>query len=597
VRELILTGLPEFWPVDENNALFLGPWCFAHHPKYRFEQYLNFEIAPAPVSSSSDLLRASQYIDSLCDRILPGFSGLMNRFHGVGHSQRFWKIIIVNWLVHWTGVCYDRYQRLCRLKDARAGNELFRVSVIAGNTVCPESWQEYNAHMGEHAYNHQILSDILRESGEFEFVHATVSDVRPRGLPAREPGVRCIGKSRSTGERVKAVLDDLAGRLVSPVLSHMNPPCLLGNIHGMGRVDKLRIQLGADPLAAVKLTAKPRAKPPRIGERSKLLTSSFDFDGRNAFEETLRRILPAHLPDSFLSYHPDYEPAHPTRRIWIGNELHGGIARIYRLAHCVERGGRWISVQHGGGYGMAHSLGLGKVEYETPGAFATWGWSAPQGYAATFHPLPSPMLSKLPRHRPGGDRLIFVGTMVPSYHYRFHSVPQPEHLLAYLQWKERFLRHTDASLHDKLLYRPYMHNYGIDEVAHVRRAVPTCAILDAGPLIDALRRARLVVIDHLATSFLEAFAMNAPTILFWDPAVYALSPEAEPFFDALRSTGILFDTPEAAAHKVNDVWPNVAGWWHRKDVQETRAHFCRQFALSCKHWRRAWAVFLKRQLL
>jgi putative transferase (TIGR04331 family) len=46
----------------------------------------------------------------------------------------------------------------------------------------------------------------------------------------------------------------------------------------------------------------------------------------------------------------------------------------------------------------------------------------------------------------------------------------------------------------------------------------------------------------------------------------------------LKKIGILHETPESASAKVSEVWHNVAGWWHQKEVQEARIYFCNRFA-------------------
>ena len=57
------------------------------------------------------------------------------------------------------------------------------------------------------------------------------------------------------------------------------------------------------------------------------------------------------------------------------------------------------------------------------------------------------------------------------------------------------------------------------------------------------------------------------------PAMVTLKPVAAPFFDELRSAGILFDSPEAAARKANEVWPDVQGWWQQEHIRDVRQRF------------------------
>jgi putative transferase (TIGR04331 family) len=81
--------------------------------------------------------------------------------------------------------------------------------------------------------------------------------------------------------------------------------------------------------------------------------------------------------------------------------------------------------------------------------------------------------------------------------------------------------------------------------------------------------------------------------LFWNPAHFALTPQAVPYFDKLRSAGILFDNPQDAAKKVNEIWHDVQGWWQQPEVQNAKDEFCHQFARTSKNWRKEWSEFLK----
>jgi len=75
-----------------------------------------------------------------------------------------------------------------------------------------------------------------------------------------------------------------------------------------------------------------------------------------------------------------------------------------------------------------------------------------------------------------------------------------------------------------------------------------------------MRKTNIVVVDHPGTSALEAFVINAPTVLYWDHDKYLIRPEAEPYFQALRDAGILYKDPVSAAEKVNEIFDNPEEW-------------------------------------
>jgi len=47
----------------------------------------------------------------------------------------------------------------------------------------------------------------------------------------------------------------------------------------------------------------------------------------------------------------------------------------------------------------------------------------------------------------------------------------------------------------------------------------------------------------------------------------------------LKSAGILYHTPEAAAGKINSVYYDVEGWWNGSELQFAIKKFCNCYAI------------------
>ena len=84
------------------------------------------------------------------------------------------------------------------------------------------------------------------------------------------------------------------------------------------------------------------------------------------------------------------------------------------------------------------------------------------------------------------------------------------------------------------------------------------------------------------------YIVNFPTILFWNSKYIEVRDSVKSYFDDLRRVGILHDTPESAATKVNDIYDDPHSWWTSNEVQEVKDSFCYQYARSSDDWIVQW---------
>ena len=104
--------------------------------------------------------------------------------------------------------------------------------------------------------------------------------------------------------------------------------------------------------------------------------------------------------------------------------------------------------------------------------------------------------------------------------------------------------------------------------------------IDAGQsdINDLIRRSRLYIATYNATTFLESFNLNVPTVIYWNPIHWELRDSAIPYFDGLKRVGIFHETPESAARHVATIWDDIDAWWGsaavRYEVEMFKARFC-----------------------
>ena len=261
------------------------------------------------------------------------------------------------------------------------------------------------------------------------------------------------------------------------------------------------------------------------------------------------------------------------------------------LASLLEQGCRLFAVQHGANYGNLQSIGGLPFEYSRH-AFYTWGWDSHESAPSNAVPLPHPTLVSIAgAHKERERSLILVGTEMSTFSYRLKSRPQAKALLAYRAAKLEFLRSAAQNIGETgtILYRPYFKTAGgLDDAAHVLRRLPQTGIC-TGDLTRHILGCRLLVLDHYGTTLHMALAADVPTLAFWKTGDWGFDRESTWACGILREAGILFETPQEAAARATEIWPDVAGWWRNNVIQSARKLWMTRYARTGDSPERPWS--------
>lgn len=581
---LATTALAEFWePAEE--TLFLGTWCLRCSRRAEWAN-LRYRVLPCPWNDRKRFNEAAQHVDDVSERLLDHFVSWLNEVHGVSHSLRYWRILIGPWLLHHVHQMYDRYVHLRDAFDAVANLRTVVLDPAAFRT--PRDANALAALGEDDLWNLQMVSQILAGLGHVHPVRA------PRVAPADPVGV-IVRPSVTARDRARAGLLRLSNAAVRWLLVRGHCRMALCEVHDFPRLPVvLRSGLRAMPLHVdvdLVVGAVGAADPQR--------TALAKLPTRDEFERILVGALPRNFPTLYLEgfagarqHVLDRYPRYPHVIVssvgWYYHE-----AFKFLAAEAAERGTRLVASQHGGGYGILRVNPHEVHEARLADRFIVWGWA--EGTGPVHRNLPSPALSALLRRRPARPRegILFVANENFRYVYRLHSFPLGSQVDEWFDWQRRFLAALSPSLRAATTYREYPgdydHGFGIRE--RITREFPEVRRQRGGRFEAAMFSSRLVVIDHCGTTLLQAMVAGVPTIAYWDPCRWESCDSAEPYLDALRYAGVLWDSPEAAAAKIAEVYGDVDAWWQASAVRDLRQRFAERFALArpdwCDHWLRA----------
>lgn len=570
---LATTGISEIWDLN-NGVLILGPWCLTDKRNLELLKVNEYRFVNSPWKPVIKIKEAADYCHNIYEDLLPKISEIMNFMHNVSHPVKYWRILLGPWLLHFIEIFYDRYERL--LSVAKQYPNFYTNSIPLENCDIStlDTLDFVENQINSDSYNLNVFSLILNKffPENTEITKVDLASDFERKNPA------------SINWR-KKILNNLL-RLGG---SSFGSPIMLFNMYHLTIFDLLKLKIKAWNIGYFNSRYKNESK--LITTCSTKLRSTIKIEGpADDFQSFLNEIIPRSIPTCYIENyrfykHQFYDRVKNIKAIGSSTGWYFDEKFKFFSAEATLVGAKTLEFQHGGGYGFLYSMPVESLAKEKD-IFYSWGWNT---YDERVVPLPSPHLSRLKnKYSKKIDNLLFVGTGMPRYHFRFHSLVFPEDMAKYFDNKNIFLQNLNQHIKENSLYRPYLHDYGWHEVELMKKIQPNIKIICRGKLTDWIKKVNMVVIDHPHTAFLEALVINAPSVFYWDSESNLMRPEAEEYFNLLRRAGILFNKPSDAAGKANEVFLNAEKWWMTSEVQKARIKFCERYAYTRSDWANIW---------
>lgn len=571
---LATTALEDFWDI-ERPLVFLHDGC-CRYSRRSVWQPGRREILRSPIEDRETYYAAYKKVRALYEEMLPLLGERLNSVHGTAHEVRYWRMTVGCWFLHYLHVLYEHYVTLKSAIDKYPSFMTFTLD--PEDYVTPRDTAQFVNQVVMDGYNLQIYSRLLKALG-YEGPsrrYTQVEDkvvVRPKeslkvkalDIAGRFFGSRAHVWSRFANFSHAAEVGIFIRSMGKVWFDYNNDSCIPDDI----LVDKPRraampgISSGNDPFGLL-VDALLWQDLPRIF-----------MEGFSWAQENISRNYPS-LPRVITS-----------ATSWYFDDVFK-----FWSAASAAKGTKIIGIQHGTIYGLIRCWP--PEEYETAfcDKFYSWGWRE-NHLSCDIVPLPATKFINAKKLGADNRRqgILLSTNCFPRYFYRFQDFRNYDNE-AYFQWQRRFMDALPPALRYATRVRLFVADMGNDCRERWRDYDPEVKLEDwSMKFVDSLRLARLHVSDHLASTFVDGFIADKPTLLFWDPKVFQVRSSAEPYFDALRRADILFDSPEAAALAAVAIYPDVEAWWSDPVRQRSVRDLCDRFALSSpravKRWQEA----------
>lgn len=560
-RFLITTAVEETWRQDEP-VLFLGEWCRRYSRKDRWSG-MDAEVLPYHWDDRAKLYADYQYLQGFYERLLQDLTVQLNQIHSMNHSLRYWRILIGPWLGYFTQMLFDRWTSIQQAIDQY---DLSGTIVLTGQeeTLVPNDMTDFNRLLIEDEWNHHLYATILQQFTAVPCIKQTRQSIR---------GTTKILPAISWKQQIKRTLVAWFALAASNLTRDQDALFLSTYLPFR---DAMRLQRRFGQVPQLWRLVPPIHVAVEWTQRQWIVAG----ECRSEFETCARSLIPRQIPTTYLEgYLRLVEqaaglpwPKQP-KVIWSSNSHNADDVFKAWAAQKVEQGSPLVIGQHGGHYGVGRWSFNEDHEIAIGDCYLSWGWTEPG------QPKIKPagqLKSKAPlvvnhAEKPGA---LLVTTTIPCQSYWMFSAMVSRQWLDYFHDQCTFVENLPAHIRETLTVRLYSQDYGWDQTTRWHDRFPNLLLNEGqSDISDLVRQSRLYISTYNATTFLESFTMNVPSVIYWNPGHWELRNSAIPYFEELKRVGIFHETPESAARHVAAIWDNVDAWWASPAVREVLERF------------------------
>jgi len=574
-KTLITTSIEETWPQDNSPVVFIGEWCRLYSRKDRWS-LMNYEVVPYHWNDRVKLINDYSYLITLQEKIVENLSIKLNEIHNVNFNNKFWEILIGNWVGYFSQIIYDRWYML--KLSTEQGDKLYK-NLLTNNTkdFIPIDFDHFQEYFISDEWNEYIYNEIIKFSFPNNFI-ATSSSINIEMLSASN--IFSIKKLKITS-LFYLLSTKIYRYLIHNVIKRLQSN---GNYFFLNTYlplfEKFKIQILLCQFPQKWHKEKIKITTKNSQHRNFIL----DIGEGSDFEKVLGYLIFKQIPKVFLEGFKEFDkkidklywPQKP-KAIFTSNSYSSDDVFNYYAGRKVIEGSKLIIGQHGGHFGTNTFSFPEDHQLKISDKFISWGWSdekkkniVPFG---NFKDIKRKKINSI-----SSGNVLLVLTCFPRYSYCLYSCPISSQYLSYLEDQFSFLRNLKEEIRNKLIIRLYPNDYKWF-VKDRFNDLNLSLMFDNGinNINKLMNQSRVYIATYNATTFLETFTLNFPTIIFWNPAHWELNKDANELFSLLEDCGIFHRNPESAALKLIEIWENVDEWWQSKEVRYALKLFCNKF--------------------
>lgn len=575
-KNLVLTKI--FYP-NKLDSVLLGEWCVPDIDKH------NQIIIDYHWKDKKKLFKDIKYLDYVYEELLKSISLFLNNFHKTNYSIKFWRIYVGPWLGYYLHIIFDRFETIKKaigtfkfssFDDLNYSNINFRAKNI----------EEFLYLINTDIWNQKTYSQILKFLDRNKEIKINTHEGEKKNLAFQElikAKEFLNNKSKNKRTLFLKIYENLF-KNVTTKQKHFIIDTYLGNKNEI----KLNFLLKQLPIFFYDNVLND------IKDKSNLrYENNLKHPKNDIFNEFISDHIISNIPLSFIEGFKLVEkkvnqkgwPTEPKTIFTSHALLQKTLPSFYTAQKKELYNTKLIHGQHGGAFGQLSYMWHEEHEKKISDKYLNWGWEQNTKSIPVGRIKPINEITNIIKKNNLRDKILLIPRTQPLYSNelidtRFRS----SEMINHLDECEAFIKKLKKKLvNENLVVRLHSKKYGWNEYDRFKNFDQNIKI-DFGEkkIKDTLKETKLCVFTYNATGYLETFAGNFPTIIFWNTGENLHRNETKKYFDILKSNNIFFENSTDAAIHLNNVWEDIEGWWNNEDTQYAIKLFCEKYSKENK---------------
>lgn len=553
--------------ISKNNSyLFSNKTFFGDISKYK--DGISYKFVESSIMNANTRHLETKKILSIVDSVEKEIYDYLNKYHKTSYEQRYWKIILGNWIIRFVKVVYFRYRILEKCFSEKINFDYTYISNFEDYSQATETTEDLATACIDEEWNYNLFSKIflISFSGQIKFkVFKSINEQFKKNI--------CADINTS-----KEFIKIRAEHLLSILNFFSKKNQIVFKKTYFKFLDEIKLSLYNGELPSILLNSSYNNNDiDAYARRPEKIFKNIEI--QVGFEKLIREIIPNAIPKIVLenyvnileSIKKNNWPTDP-KVIFTSNSYDADdFFKIWAAEKIQKKKSLYIIGQHGL-LDSSEDLSENLNEYKVCDYFLRWGEKKNPKDISLFN---IKLSTRNINYDKNGKILIVSRT-------KGHE-------------NEIYSRHDEYLLYNEALHK-ILHSLSIENSKNVvlrlkrtfqwtnkselsiEKKFPLLKI-DQGVrnIYSLIKESKLVVFMYYSTGILETMTENIPSMFYCPLEIVYLEPEHKKYLDKLNYHKIVAYTQNEFEKNISDIISDVSGWWSDERLQTTRSEFCNQF--------------------